>query len=204
MVITKPMAKRLESLHLNHGAAIIDSRIFVNYYRTTPDGRLMLGKGGNYFSFANQMSDKFNAPSQYQDEVQHSLDYFFGDHGFEIERTWTGPSDRSVSGFPFFQETDSNVFVAAGYSGNGVVQSYLGGQILTSMLLNTQDEWQDCCLINQSLARFPTEPFRTLGAYAIRNGIRRKERAEDNNLAPAKLDNYLAKLSGAAAKADTN
>ena len=73
MVITKPMAKRLESLHLNHGAAIIDSRIFVNYYRTTPDGRLMLGKGGNYFSFANQMSDKFNAPSQYQDEVQHGL-----------------------------------------------------------------------------------------------------------------------------------
>ena len=72
------------------------------------------------------------------------------------------------------------------------------------MLLNTQDEWQDCCLINQSLARFPTEPIRTLGAYVIRNGIRRKERAEDNNLAPAKLDNYLAKLSGAAAKADTN
>ena len=94
--------------------------------------------------------------------------------------------------------------VAAGYSGNGVVQSYLGGQILASMLLNTHDEWQKSGLVNQKLERFPIEPFRTLGAYVIRNGIRRKERAEDNNVAPAKLDNYLAKLSGAAAKADTN
>ncbi|WP_394225723.1 FAD-dependent oxidoreductase [Pseudoalteromonas spongiae] len=204
MVITKPMPERLKALNLNHGAAVIDSRIFVNYYRTTSDGRLMLGKGGNYFSFANQMSNKFNAPSQYQTELQQSLNYFFGDHGFEIERTWTGPSDRSVSGFPFFQETDKNVVVAAGYSGNGVVQSYLGGQILASMLLNTHDEWQKCGLVNQNLERFPIEPFRTFGAYVIRNGIRRKERAEDNNLAPAKLDNYLAKLSGAAAKVDTN
>lgn len=48
MVITKPIPEVLEQLNLNHGSAIIDSRLFVNYYRTTSDGRLMLGKGGNF------------------------------------------------------------------------------------------------------------------------------------------------------------
>ncbi len=204
MVITKPMPLELNALNLNHGAAIIDSRVFVNYYRTTSDGRLMLGKGGNYFSFANRVSSKFDRPSQYQKELDYSLSYFFGEHEFEIERTWTGPSDRSVSGFPFFQESEKNVYVAAGYSGNGVVQSYLGGKVLASLLLNKQDEWQRCALVNQNLVRFPIEPFRTLGAYIIRNGIRRKERAQDDNRVPSPIDCYLTKLSGAAAKVDTN
>lgn len=42
MIITKPQPEHLNAIGLGHGKAIADSRIFVHYYRTTKDGRLML------------------------------------------------------------------------------------------------------------------------------------------------------------------
>ena len=204
MAITKPMPETLNHLSLNHGAAIIDSRIFVNYYRTTTDGRLMLGKGGNYFSFANRVSDKFEQPSRYQTLLNNSLSHFFPNHNFEIDRTWTGPSDRSVTGFPFFGHLNNqaNVIYAGGYSGNGVVQSFLGANILCALILKNAPVWQHCGLVNQTLDNFVVEPFRTVGAYLIRNAIRRKERAEDNNTHVNPIDTYLASLIGSAGKVD--
>ena len=204
MAITKPIPETLKHLSLNHGAAIIDSRIFVNYYRTTTDGRLMLGKGGNYFSFANRMSDKFEQPSRYQTLLNNSLSRFFPEHNFEIDRTWTGPSDRSITGFPFFGHLNNqaNVIYAGGYSGNGVVQSFLGANILSALILKNAPVWQHCGLVNQALDNFVVEPFRTVGAYLIRNAIRRKERAEDNNTHVNPIDTYLASLIGSAGKVD--
>ena len=205
MVITKPIPEVLEQLNLNHGSAIIDSRLFVNYYRTTSDGRLMLGKGGNFFSYCNKVHPKFDLPSSYDDILKSSLNYFFERHHLPIERTWTGASDRSVSGFPFFGQLNNqkNVFYAGGYSGNGIVQSYLGAKILCAMVLNNDPKWQNCGLVNQSLNQFPIEPIRTAGAYLVRNAIRRKEAAEDSNAAVRSIDNFLAKLSGNAAKVDS-
>ncbi len=107
---------------------------------------------------------------------------------------------------PFFGHLNgqANVFYGSGYSGNGVVQSYLGGQILASLLLNQHNDWRHCALVNQTLKQFPVEPFRTAGALMVRNAIRRKESAEDNNTPPHKLDVWLSKLSGSAAKLDPN
>jgi len=206
MVITKPMPQKLKALGLDHGAPVIDSRIFVNYYRTTQDGRLMLGKGGNHFSFNNKVTDKFDKESDYKSILDNSLTHFFKNHQFEIERTWTGPSDRSVTGFPFFgvMPTTKNIFYGAGYSGNGIVQSYLGGKILSSLVLDKTDKWSHHPMVDNQLASFPPEPFRTPGAFIVRNGIRRKERAEDRGLKPNRLDNWLAKFSGSAAKVDMN
>ncbi|MBQ4847937.1 FAD-dependent oxidoreductase [Pseudoalteromonas sp. MMG005] len=206
MVISKPDPERLASMSLAHGAPIIDNRIFVNYYRSTSTGRLMLGKGGNYFSFANKVTKRFDQPSQYLDIMQHYWQHFFKNSGLEIERSWTGPSDRSVTGLPFFGylPRQTNVFYGSGYSGNGVVQSYLGGKILSSLMLNKHDKWQRCALVNQTLSQFPIEPVRTCGAYVVRNAIRRKEYAEDRGHLPKLWDVHLSKLSGSAAKVDPN
>ena len=84
------------------------------------------------------------------------------------------------------------------------MQSYLGGNILASLILNKADKWRDCGLVNQPLAQFPVEPVRTFGAYMVRNAIRRKEYAEDLNKHGSPWDSYLSKLSSSAAKADTS
>ncbi|WP_407833720.1 FAD-dependent oxidoreductase [Vibrio rotiferianus] len=205
MVITKPLGDALSQSGWQAGSSVLDSRIFVHYYRDTPDGRLMLGKGGNQFSFNNHVDAMFNKPTRYQDLLRKSFDKLFPRlKGAEFAYSWTGGSDRSATGFPFFGQLDnqSNIFYGFGYSGNGVVQTRMGGKILSSLVLGLENEWTKSGLAKGPLGHFPPEPFRWTGAMMVRNAVRRKEEAEDNDKTPFIWDKWLAKLAGPAGKAD--
>ncbi|WP_264407249.1 FAD-dependent oxidoreductase [Vibrio owensii] len=205
MVITKPLGDALSQSGWQAGSSVLDSRIFVHYYRDTPDGRLMLGKGGNQFSFNNQVNAMFNKPTRYQELLRKSFDKLFPRlKGAEFAYSWTGGSDRSATGFPFFGELDnqSNIFYGFGYSGNGVAQTRMGGKILSSLVLGIDNEWTKSGLAKGPLGHFPPEPFRWTGAMMVRNAVRRKEEAEDNEQTPFIWDKWLAKLAGPAGKAD--
>ncbi len=205
MVITKPLGDALSQSGWQAGSSVLDSRIFVHYYRDTPDGRLMLGKGGNQFSFNNRVDAMFNKPTSYQDLLRKSFDKLFPRlKGAEFAYSWTGGSDRSATGFPFFDELDnqSNIFYGFGYSGNGVAQTRMGGKILSSLVLGLENEWTKSGLAKGPLGHFPPEPFRWTGAMMVRNAVRRKEEAEDNDKTPFIWDKWLAKLAGPAGKAD--
>lgn len=204
MAITTPAPAELKRLGLNHGAAVVDGRTFVHYYRSTPDGRLMLGKGGNLFAYGNRLHAAFDQPSRYRAMLKAALQRFFPGLRAGIEATWTGPSDRSATGLPFFGrlEGDGDIYYGLGYSGNGVVQSLLGAKILTSLVLGRNDEWARCGLARGPQGRFPPEPVRWLGAMTVRNAIRRKENAEDRGDMPWPWDRWLARFADAAGKAD--
>lgn len=205
MMITKPIPEELAKTGLKDGKTVIDGRTFVHYYRTTPEGRLMLGKGGNYFSFANRMSKVFDEPSRYQQILNAAFHRFFPSFPLElIDSTWTGASDRSATGMPFFGRLKENpdIVYGLGYSGNGVAQSWMGGQILASLVLGENNTWTRSGLVSGPLASFPPEPLRWFGALIIRNAIRRKEKAEDHHRRPRWLDCQLAKLASSAGKAD--
>jgi len=205
MLITQPIPALLKTIGLETGCAVVDSRTFVHYYRTTEDGRLMMGKGGNMFAFANKVSPAFDQPSRYQPILQSALNKFFPSIPWhKVDTTWTGPSDRSVSGFPFFGylRENPNIIYGLGYSGNGVVQTYLGANIIRSLVLEEDDEWSRSGLAQGPRGQFPPEPIRWIGAMTVRNAIRRKEAAEDTNKSPWWFDKQLAKLAASAGKSD--
>ncbi|MBP2698813.1 FAD-dependent oxidoreductase [Photobacterium lucens] len=205
MAITQPIPEKLNTMGLKDGKTVIDSRIFVHYYRSTSDGRLMLGKGGNYFSFGNKISKVFDSPSRYTNLLRNSFNKLFP--SLEKEKfaaTWTGASDRSTTGLPFFGHLNDNpnIVYGLGYSGNGVAQTWIGGQILSSLVLDLDNGWSRCGLVSGPKGSFPPEPIRWCGAMMVRDAIRRKENAEDNGKAPFWLDKQLAKFANAAGKAD--
>ncbi|GEM81604.1 FAD-dependent oxidoreductase [Vibrio superstes] len=205
MVITKPVPELLKKSKLAEGVTVVDSRIFVHYYRDTVDGRLMLGKGGNQFSFNNQVDPMFNQPTKYLGLLNNAFDNLFPNIGREqITANWTGGSDRSTTGFPFFGNINKqdNVFYGLGYSGNGVAQTRIGGKILSSMVLAENNDYSNCALTGGPRGYFPPEPARWLGAMMVRDAVRRKESAEDNERKPFVLDKLLSKLAGPAGKAD--
>lgn len=205
MVITKPVPELLKKSKLADGVTVVDSRIFVHYYRDTVDGRVMLGKGGNQFSFNNQVEPMFNQHTKYLGILKNSFDNLFPHIGREqITTNWTGGSDRSTTGFPFFGniKNQDNVFYGLGYSGNGVAQTRIGGKILSSMVLAEDNEYANCSLTGGPRGHFPPEPIRWLGAMMVRDAVRRKESAEDKEKKPFIVDKLLAKLAGPAGKAD--
>jgi len=121
-----------------------------------------------------------------------------------LAASWNGPSDRSVTGLPFFGRLDGqgNVFYGFGYSGSGVGPCHMGGQILSSLALGLDNPWTRSPLVKGPLGLFPPEPIRYLGSLMVRNAIRRKEQAEDRGVRPRRLDVRLARFAAAAGKAD--
>ena len=205
MIITDKCPDLLKQIGLTDGISVLDSRTFVYYYRNTSDGRLMLGKGGNTFAWRNQIAPAFDRPSVYQDQLTQSLHRFFPAlKDVPVTASWNGPSDRSATGFPFFGKLNGaeNIFYGFGYSGNGVGPSYMGGQILTSLLLEQDNAWTRSPLAKGPLGHFPPEPLRYIGAHVVRNAIRRKEQAEDDNRQPWMIDKLLSRFANAAGKAD--
>ncbi|MBP9904478.1 MAG: FAD-dependent oxidoreductase [Rhodoferax sp.] len=205
MVITEKCPELLLASGLTDGVSVLDSRTFVYYYRSTPDGRLMLGKGGNTFAFGGRISPVYDQRSAYEVSLTQATRAFFPSlEQVPMTASWTGPSDRSVTGFPFFGRLNAapHIFYGFGYSGSGVGPCYMGGQILSSLLLEQDNAWTRSPLTHGPLGQFPPEPIRYLGSNLVRNAIRRKERAEDDGRTPWLIDKLLSQFANAAGKAD--
>ena len=205
MVITKPDPIALERSGLDRGISVLDSRTFVHYYRSTSDGRLMLGKGGNTFAYGGRVQASFDAPSAYEESLTRALRRFLPEFSdTPIDASWNGPSDRSVTGLPFFGQLPghTNVWYGFGYSGNGVGPTRMGGEILSSLVLGLDNEWTRSPLTHGPLGQFPPEPLRYAGSLLVRNAIRRQERAEEEERRVAPWDRWLAGFAASAGKAD--
>lgn len=205
MVITEKCPDKLAQIGLDSGVSVLDNRTFVYYYRNTVDGRLMLGKGGNTFAYGGRVLPVFDQRSPYEDSLVKDLHSFFPSlRDVPITASWNGPSDRSVTGLPFFGRLPEapHICYGFGYSGNGVGPSHMGGQILSSMLLDLDNAWTRSPLTGGPRGMFPPEPIRYIGSIAVRNAIRRKERAEDHGRNPFLLDRWLSHFANAAGKSD--
>src|SRR5439155_4582278 len=150
--------ERLEQPLYADGLCVSDSRLMVSYLREH-DGRLICGRGGGTLAWAGN-ADAFNGETPRQAWVEEKLRQFYPQvAGARIERTWTGPIDRTKSGVPFFYR-DGNVLYGAGYSAVGVTQTSIGGRILASLALGLDDEWAGCGLVRRPAGSFPPEPIR--------------------------------------------
>ena len=205
MVITEPAPQSLDACGLDRGISVLDSRIFVHYYRSTADGRLMLGKGGNTFAYGGRMLPVFDQPSPHRQELAQRLTQFIPElTGVPIAASWNGASDRSVTGLPFFGclRGQPDIFYGFGYSGNGVGPSRMGGELLASLALGMDNAWTRSPLCGGPRGKFPPEPIRYIGSIMVRNAIRRKEAAEDRGGRPLPFDVGLSRFAAAAGKAD--
>ena len=95
-----------------------------------------------------------------------------------IDARWSGPIDVSADRLPRFGTVPgTRIHYGAGYSGNGVGPSWLGGQILASLALGAQDEWTALPLVERRARRLPPEPFRYVGGRVVRWGTLASEEA---------------------------
>ena len=92
--------------------------------------------------------------------------------------------------------------VYEGYSGNGVLTCFVGGEILSSMALDEQNGWTESNFCKGPLELFPPEPFRWIGAMIIRNAVRRKEKLQEQEKRPWWIDKQLAKLAVSVGRVD--
>jgi glycine/D-amino acid oxidase-like deaminating enzyme len=161
---------------------ISDLRMFVHYFRKTPDGRVLMGSGsGPILHGGNLARRKLTHDRASAGRAAAGLRRLLpGLAGVPVAKTWGGAIDVASDRLPYFGTLPgTRVHFGCGYSGHGVNATYIGGQCLASLVLGQKDEWSTLPLCTRARATLPPEPFRYLGGNAIRWGIMNCEKAEE-------------------------
>jgi putative aminophosphonate oxidoreductase len=202
IVATDRAPDALARIGWTDGLAISDSRMLVNYYRLTSDGRLVFGKGGSgkRFPWGGQFGHRFDGASRIAVEVEAQMRLLYPALAdVPVFKSWQGPIDRGKYGVPVFGALAGapNIFYGVGYSGNGVGPTVLGGRILASLALRRRDEWSGCGLVQPLHRDFPPDPIRYIAGHVIRRAVAAKDRADDEGRRPHPVAARLAALAPA-------
>jgi glycine/D-amino acid oxidase-like deaminating enzyme len=201
VVLTEPVPELLEEIGWTGGEAVLDARMFLHYFRTTPDGRVLMGSGSGPIGFRGRVDGRFTEDGATAARAEHGLRRLLpGLADARIERAWGGPIDVSADHLPFFGTVKGKrIHYGLGYSGHGVGPTWLGGQILASLVQDRDDEWTALPLASRRVASLPPEPLKHLGGALVRSSILACERAgEENRRAPlpARVGAALPRLFG--------
>jgi glycine/D-amino acid oxidase-like deaminating enzyme len=196
IVITEPVPELLEEIGWTGGECVIDARALVDYFRTTPDGRIVFGWGGGRIAIGARLGGRSELDAEVVARVAAHLHAFFpGLAGRAIAHAWGGPIDASPTHLPLVLPlAGGRAFVAAGYTGNGVGPSHMVGRTLASLALDRRDDPSRLAFVDPSPPRIPPEPLQWIGAEAIRAGLIAKEEAELAGRSPGKVASALARI----------
>jgi glycine/D-amino acid oxidase-like deaminating enzyme len=196
MVLTEPVPELLEEIGWTGGECITDSRSLIDYFRTTPDGRIAFGWGGGRIAMGARLHGRTEVDPEVVAAAHSRLqEYFPGLAGRRITHAWGGPIDASPTHLPVIMPLPGGgAFAAAGYTGNGVGPSHMVGRVLASLVLDRRDEHARLPIVDPSPQRVPPEPFHWLGGEAIRAAMVRREEAELSGRAPDPLSAAVSRV----------
>jgi len=143
--VTEPLGKQKAESLIKRNLAVADSKFVVNYYRLTPDFRLLFGGGENYtYSFPKNIGDKVRAAM---------IDIYPQLIGTKIDYSWGGTLAVTMNRLPDFRRINSNIFSASGYSGQGVAMATMAGRVISEVIIGQSEKFD--ILSNLPTVKFP-------------------------------------------------
>ena len=194
IVLTEPVPDVIEQLDWTGGEAITDGRALLHYFRTTLDGRILLGWGGGRMEVGARTHGRAEVDPEVVEATRRGLLRIFPMlEGRRIEHAWGGPIDVSPTHLPAIVTLQGGrAWAAFGYTGNGVGPAHLAGRSLAALALGRTEAAARWAWIDPPPKVVPPEPLRAAGATVIRAALARKEAVEEDGGRPDPLTRGLA------------
>jgi glycine/D-amino acid oxidase-like deaminating enzyme len=196
IAITAPAPELLAEIGWTDGSGIYDLRSSLRYLRTTPDGRIALGVGGQRGSYSGRFGAGFDTDETGRRHAVTALHRFFPSiRDVAIEASWGGPIDVSSSHEPYVGVlADGRTHFALGYTGNGVGPTHLIGGILAARALGVETDDTRLPLVDAEPRPWPVQPFRGAGASMVNTAVVHRDDALDEGRTPGLLTRVVAGL----------
>lgn len=143
ILVTEPLGDLADEI-LVSDQAVADSRFVVSYFRKTPDGRLLFGGGETYS--AREPRDVAGLVARRMRLVYPRLAHA------KVTHAWGGALGVTLNRMPFLREPSPGLFVATGYSGQGVVLAPWCGRAMALASLGEREDFE-------VMAQIPHRPF---------------------------------------------
>ena len=132
MIVTEPLSKEMQSSICPTGRLFYDSKIFLNYFGLTPDGRAFIGGRAN-------LSPNLNLTTSGNLLHTRLVEIFPQLTDVDITHSWSGKLGVSFDQMPHIGH-EKRVYYAYGYSGQGVsTGSYMGVEVAELMMGSRRD-----------------------------------------------------------------
>jgi gamma-glutamylputrescine oxidase len=146
--VTEPLGELARAL-ITNGAAVSDSRFVVNYFRMTPDDRLLFGGGENY---------SYRFPADIAGFVRPHVEGVFPQlRGIRFDYAWGGTLGITSTRMPFMRELEPGLINLSGFSGLGVVLAPYAGKVVADALAGERASFE--LLAGLSVPPFPCGPL---------------------------------------------
>jgi gamma-glutamylputrescine oxidase len=141
---TEPLgADRARSI-IRDNYCVCDTKFVLNYYRLTPDHRLLWGGGESYGKrFPRDMAGLVR---------RKMLEIFPQLADVAFTHVWGGTLAITGTRFPAFQRLGAKTLAISGWSGSGIHMATMGGQIAAEAVAGQMERWD-------MMASLPTPTF---------------------------------------------
>jgi glycine/D-amino acid oxidase-like deaminating enzyme len=134
IVATRPLSPEEVIATLPGNRTCVTSLNIGNYFRLSPDNRLIFGGRARFSSVSDQRSDA-KSGEILRASLAHTFPHLAG---VEIDYCWGGLVGMTKDRFPRAGEADGMIY-GMGYSGHGAQMSTLVGQVLADMAMGRTD-----------------------------------------------------------------
>ncbi len=181
MAITAARPDLLAKIGWTTGVSVYDYRSALRYLRTTPDGRIALGVGGERGTWTGRIGPHFAYDEAATQHAVDAIHRFFPDfRDVPIEGRWGGPIDVTSAHTPYAGTLrGGRVHYALGYTGNGVGPSHLMGKVLAAKATGRETAETRLPIVDMEPRAFPPQPFRSVGAAIVNAATVRRDDALD-------------------------
>lgn len=144
ILATEPLGENRARQVNRDNLCVADTRFVLNYFRLTPDRRILWGGGEG-------SSSRF--PSDIAGMVRRRMLQIYPDLAdLAITHAWGGTLAITGTRFPLFQDLGGGVRSIGGWSGSGIHMGTMGGRMAAEAIAGESGDWD-------VLARLPTPAF---------------------------------------------
>jgi gamma-glutamylputrescine oxidase len=145
MLATAPLGEAAAHALIRDDVAVADTKFVVDYFRLSADRRLLFGGGESYGP---------GFPADIKGFVRrYMLRVFPQLADVAIDYGWGGTLAITRSRLPHFARLAPEVFVAHGYSGQGIALATLAGELIAEAVAGTAERFD--VMADLPLQRFP-------------------------------------------------
>ena len=172
--------------------SVTDGRSFFNYYRLTPDDRILWGTSEAAYYAGNRV----NAACDHSEGHYAALRASFRRHFPALERlefpyAWGGAICATTRLTPFFGKAlGDRIAYGLGYTGHGLGTTRLAGRILAHLALDRPSELLELALVRSHPFPYPPEPLRRWAVSTVTAALRRVDGGAPPGLLLRLLDRW--------------
>jgi gamma-glutamylputrescine oxidase len=145
ILATTPLGAAGAHALIRDDVAVADSKFVIDYFRLSADRRLLFGGGESYTA---------QLPANLATIVERCMLKVFPQlAGVPIDYAWGGTLAITRSRLPHFARLAPEVFVAHGYSGQGIALATLAGKLIAEAIAGTAERFD--VMADLKVPRFP-------------------------------------------------